>query len=53
MTTKPEWDYLNDWVLENNPNEFEAGRYLSPDAQYIWHLTVWRENGSPELSQSP
>lgn len=38
---------LNDWVFENQPEVFEAVRYLQPSSQYDLFLSLWNKAGKP------
>lgn len=38
---------LNDWVFENQPEVFEAVRYLQPSSQYDLFLSLWNKAGRP------
>jgi hypothetical protein len=36
---------LNDWAFENEPEVFEAVRYLQPSSQYDLFLSLWHKAG--------
>ena len=40
---------LQAWVEGTHPQEAEASRYLSPSAQYPFHVKVWEAAGRPEI----
>lgn len=44
----PDCFEVADWVAENHPDIAEATRYLSPEPQYEFHLSVWYNAGMPE-----
>jgi hypothetical protein len=44
---------LNAWVEDTHPQEASASRYLSPGAQYKFHLSVWEHAGRPEVGNEP
>lgn len=48
-TFEPDIFDLNDWLVQDHPETYEAIKYLQGETFYKLALIFWKEKGKPEI----